>query len=258
LHHCGVDPDDFWHRRVDGYVREGADPTVGFLQAVLDLTAKGQPLHNLNNAALREMGKSIDFYQGFPQVIDDLRAITEQFTGSNPTLEFYVISGGFEELVLGSRIAPYLTHCWGSRYFEGSGGKVVARIQNVIDFTAKTRCLFEINKGIAKVSRKNPFLVNEAMPDEARRVPFSNMIYLGDGLTDVAAFSLVQSRGGTAFAIYNPNSPVSAKRIWWKFMKRQRTAAAYTPRYLAEDDLGRFLRLAVLQICERLEANAGY
>lgn len=258
LHHYGVDADDFWQRRVGNYVNGGADPTIGFLQAVLDLTAKGQPLSKLNNAALRAEGRAIDFYRGFPQVIADLRAITEEFTGSNPVLEFYVISGGFEELVLGSPIAPFLTHCWGCRFIEDSGGKVVARIQNVIDFTAKTRCLFEINKGIAKLSRKNPFLVNEVVPDAARRVPFSNMIYLGDGLTDVVAFSLVQSRGGTAFAICNPDSPISAKRIWWKFMKRQRTAAAYTPRYLAADDLGKFLRLAVRQICERLEANAGY
>jgi hypothetical protein len=137
-------------------------------------------------------------------------------------------------------------------------GKALARIRNVIDFTSKTRYLFEINKGVAKFSRRNPFLVNEAVPEAGRRVPFSNIIYLGDGLTDIAAFSLVQSRGGTAFSICNPDNPNSAKRTWWKFMKKQRTAAAYTPRYRPDDDLGKFLRLAVQQICERMEANAGY
>jgi hypothetical protein len=258
LRHYNVDPEDFWERRVDAYIRAGSDPTIAFLQAVFDLTAKGGPLRSLTNAALRKFGGTLALYSGLPKVIEDLRAIAGEFPGSAPTVEFYVISGGFEEIILGSPIAQFLTHCWGCRCADGNGGKAVARMQNVIDFTTKTRCLFEINKGVAAASRRNPFLVNEAMSDESRRVPFSNIIYLGDGLTDVAAFSLVQARGGTAFAVCNPDSQVSAKRTWWKFMKRQRTAAAYTPRYQAESDLGKFLRLAVRQICERLEANTAY
>ena len=254
----GVEPEDFWQRSVGGYVRDGADPTIGFLLAILDLTARGKPLQALNNDALRKVGQTLKFYSGFPEVLDDLRAITREFTGATPTLEFYVISGGFEEVVLGSQIAQYLTRCWGCRCLESRDGKSLARIQNLIDFTSKTRCLFEINKGFANTSQRNPFLVNEAVPEDARRVPFSNMIYLGDGLTDVAAFSLVQSRGGTAFSLCNPNNPNSAKRTWWKFMKRQRTAATYTPRYRPDDDLGQFLRLAVRQICQRMEVTTGY
>lgn len=115
LQHYGADPQDFWLRRVAGYVREGADPTIAFLEAIADLTGKGQPLRSLTSAALREFGGTLEFYPGMPEIIADLHAITEEFTGANPLLELYVISGGFEDLIAGSKIAPYLTHFWGCR-----------------------------------------------------------------------------------------------------------------------------------------------
>ncbi|UOQ75251.1 hypothetical protein [Hymenobacter cellulosilyticus] len=88
---------------------------------------------------------------------------------------------------------------------ENPGTHTIVRPSRIVDFTAKTRFLFEINKGVGKDGRSNPFLVNEAVGPEKRRVPFSNIVYCGDGLTDVPAFSVVQARGGTTFALFDPS-----------------------------------------------------
>src|SRR5258708_40349709 len=79
------------------------------------------------------------------------------------------------------------------------------------------------------------------------------MIYCGDGLTDVPDFSLLQSRGGTPFALFNPNSPGSRKRGWHEFLAPHRVSNLNTPRYRADHDLGALLRISVTTICERLK-----
>lgn len=255
LRQHGVDAEDFWGKKVAARVADGWDPTLAFLEELFALTKPGQPLAGLSNAKLREFGNSITFYPGLPSIFTDLRAIAREFPLTQPSIEAYVISGGFEELIRGSSIASELTAFWGIVCEEDESG-TIARPRRIVDFTAKTRYLFEINKGVVADGRHNPFLVNEAVAPEKRRVPFSNLIYCGDGLTDVPSFSVVQSRGGAAFALFNPTNPHGLRRAWAKFLTARRVSNVNSPRYRAEDDLGALLRMAVRSICERLEAAA--
>jgi phosphoglycolate phosphatase-like HAD superfamily hydrolase len=252
----GVDPEAFWNG-VAEMVKAEWDPTIAFLQSIFELTNARRPLAGLSNAALREFGKTLKFYQGLPGLFDDLKAIAAMYTRSRPGIEAYVISGGFEEIIRGSSIAPYLSGIWGCRCIEDPKTKTISGIRNIVDFTLKTRYLFEINKGLVGTSRTNPFLVNLSMEEAQRRIPFENMIYCGDGLTDVAAFSLLHSRGGTTFALFNPTSPASRKRAAHDFLTPHRVTNLNTPRFESGDDLGALLRMAVTTICDRLEASFG-
>lgn len=250
----GVDADEFWGQKVAARVLAGWDPTLAFLDELFALTKPGQPLAGLSNAKLREFGATIMFYPGIPGIFADLRAIAREFPLTQPNIEVYVISGGFEELIGGSSIATELAGYWGVACEEETG--TIARPRRIVDFTAKTRFLFEINKGIVAEARRNPFLVNESVAPEKRRVPFPNLIFCGDGLTDVPSFSVVQSRGGTTFALFNPANPHGLRRAWEKFLVARRVSNVSSPRYRTEDDLGALLRMAVRSICERLEAEA--
>src|SRR5947207_2162139 len=81
--------------------------------------------------------------------------------------------------------------------------RVLATIKRAVTFTEKTRFLFEIQKGITpQQTAKDPYLVNKDVPATDRRVPFSNMIYVGDGLTDIPCFSLIGHNRGRAFAVF--------------------------------------------------------
>ena len=163
-------------------------------------------------------------------------------------------------IIRGSSIAPYFSGIWGCRCIEDPKTKTINRIQNTVDFTLKTRYLFEINKGLVGTSRTNPFLVNLSMEEEQRRIPFENMIYCGDGLTDVAAFSLLQSRGGTTFALFNPTSLASRKRAWHDFLTPHRVTNLNTPRFAPGDDLERSCgwQLQQFVIGSRLHSDPTY
>ena len=255
LRKAGVNADQFWGEKVAGRIADGWDPTLAFVQEFLALTKAGQPLAGLNSQKLNDFGRTLTFYPGLPDIFADLRTIAAEFRLTQPRIEVYVISGGFEDIIRGSSLAKELTAFWGVAC-AADETDTIAHPKRVVDFTTKTRYLFEINKGLAHEGRKNPFLVNESIPEERRRVPFENIIYCGDGLTDVAAFSVVQSRGGMTFGLFDPKNRNGLRRSWEKFLKPHRVGNMCSPRYRADDDLGALLRMAVLSICERLEAIA--
>lgn len=197
----GIDVEDFWKKRVAPLVDDGWDPAPAYLHLILSQVGAGKPLGRLSNEKLREFGKQCAFYPGLPGIFDDLRAQVRAHTLSNPSIEFYVISGGLEEIILGSSIASHFSAVRGCRFAEIDGE--VGAIRNVVTFTEKTRYLFELNKGLLKPDRRNPYLVNNNVEPQNRRIPFSNMIYVGDGLTDVPCFSLLDKQGGKGFGVFD-------------------------------------------------------
>jgi hypothetical protein len=75
--------------------------------------------------------------------------------------------------------------------------------KRVITDTGKTQYLFRINKGIEDLGES----INHHMPEDQRPIPFANMIYFGDGDTDVPSMAVVRKSGGHAVAVHAPNEP---------------------------------------------------
>ena len=72
-----------------------------------------------------------------------------------------------------------------------------------VNYPAKTQFLFRINKGVLKIDSKSTEQLNQYTPENERRIPFRNMIYIGDGLTDVPCMKLVKANGGQSIAVYD-------------------------------------------------------
>jgi len=216
----------------------------------LDNVGDGKPLGRLSNQALRDFGSTLEFYEGIPELFDDLREQVQDHPISHPSVEFYVVSGGLEEIIKGSKIAEYFSGIWGCRFEEHDG--VIKSVMQAISFTEKTKYLFEINKGV-NVKAPVPYAVNEFVAPDNRRIPLENMIYLGDGLTDVPCFSLLALNQGTSFGIFDPKKKDSPKKGWEKLVVPHRVHTLNSPKYGAEDDLGSLLRIAVTGICIKLD-----
>ena len=247
----GIDTRDFWGRRVAERVQDGWDNALAYLNAILEEALPGRPLENLTNKRLGELGATLPFYQGLPELFTDLQNICDEHRISRPAIEFFIVSGGLEAVVRGSSIARHFTGIWGSCFEEVDGR--VARIRNAISFTEKTKYIYAINKGIENEVRRDPYAVNRAVAQENRRVPFGNMIYVGDGLTDVPCFSLIQNAGGSAFGVFDPQKKDSPKKAWEQLVAPHRVSTMNSPRYGAKDDLGSLLRAAVHQVCIKMD-----
>ncbi len=148
-------------------------------------------------------GQSIHFFEG---VEDYFERINKYGESRGLKVEHSIISSGLREFVAGTSIAKYFTNIFASGFVYDKNG-VACWPALAINYTNKTQFLFRINKGI-KNSYDNS-LINKRIPKDQRAVPFQNLIYIGDGETDVPAMKMVKLQGGTAITVYNPSVPVS-------------------------------------------------
>ena len=249
LQSAGIDTADFWQKKVQALIDDGWAPVPAYLKLMLDNVGPGKRLKKLTNAKLRAFGAGLRFYKGLPGLFTDLQRLVQEHPLSNPGIEFYVVSSGLREIIKGSRIAQYMTGIWGCEFAEN--GDQIRHIKNVVSFTEKTKYLYTINKGISDDA--GPYSVNEKVEQNDRRIPFTNMIYIGDGLTDVPCFSLIDHFGGRAFGVFDPKKAEAPKKAWETLVAPKRVTSMNAPRYGAKDELGSLLRVAVTRLCFEMD-----
>jgi hypothetical protein len=118
------------------------------------------------------------------------------------TIEHYIISSGLCEIIEGSEIREKFKDIFACEFYYDENG-VAVWPKNVVNYTTKTQFLFRINKGILDISDNAG--LNKYMPEDDRRIPFRNMIYFGDGMTDVPCMKLVKINGGYSVAVFKDN-----------------------------------------------------
>jgi len=217
----------------------------------------GKPLGELTNEKLREFGGSLDntWFPGLPDLFENLRVLAEDYR--DISIEFYIISGGLQPVIEGSaHVQKYFAAVYGCQLAEDPEKGTLSDIKRCVTFTEKTRFLFEINKGIpANDAKTQPHLVNELVPEEKRPVPFRNMIYIGDGFTDIPCFSLVKKGEGLAFGVFQSGKE-SAKQAFQMFLKTKRVSSLHHPDYGPDAELGSLLRAAVSERCSNIMIRA--
>lgn len=200
----GLDHKRFWAKSNKLTVTRGYERTLAYLKLLAcDEPFKSKPL---TQKFLHELADRIQYYEGvndgyFDQIqafIDSVPEVKEW----GIKIEHYIISSGLKDILEGTSIRKYFKEIYACEYDYENGRPVFPKL--VINDTNKTQFLFRINKGKLKITES----INEHTPDSERRIPFRNMIYVGDGLTDVPSMTLVHKSGGYAIAVYDPAKKV--------------------------------------------------
>ena len=253
LQEHGLKPDEFWSIRVKRLVDQGYDPPLAYLNLLLHEVSPDKALANLTNQKLAEFGATLDdtWFPGLPDLFDGLRSIASNHR--DVSIEFYIISGGLQPIIEGSdHVKRNFSSVYGCQFGEDPNTGIVSDIRRCVTFTEKTRYLFEINKGIrSSEAATKPHLVNELIPEQDRPIPFENMIYVGDGLTDIPCFSLVEKSGGIAFGVFKAGEE-SAKQAFQRFLETKRVRSMHHPEYGEDAELGSMLRAAVATVCSNI------
>ena len=188
----GMTPEEFWGSTTEFTNEHGVERILSYMYMMI-AKAKEQGI-KITRQYLNECGKNIKFYPG---VTTWFNRINEYGESKGVKVEHYLVSSGTMEIVEGCAIYPSFTKAWGCEYYYNEQGEPVWP-KLAINYTQKTQFYFRISKGVVDVKDDNS--VNEKTPD--RRIPYRNIIYMGDGMTDVACMTLVKHNEGTSIAIY--------------------------------------------------------
>ena len=189
----GMTPAEFWGATGKFSEETGCERTLAYLYMMQKLAAeKGI---KMTKEWLKEQGKGIEFYNGVETWFDRINAYGKEH-GVN--VEHYLISSGNKEIVEGCKIAKQFKVIYGCEYIFDPVTGVPVWPKPAINYTQKTQYFFRISKGAVDATDDKG--VNEKAKE--KRIPYSNIIYIGDGMTDIPSMIIVKDNGGKSIAVY--------------------------------------------------------
>ena len=201
----GYTPAEFWGRANAFGWENRMDGLLAYMYTMIQECA-AQNI-KLDRAFLNHCGESIQLFPGVREWFARINAFGESL---GVQVEHYVISSGLREIIEGSGIAHEFREIYACEFYYNENGDACWPKLDV-NFTNKTQFVYRINKGILDVSRDKE--LNDSMPDDSKRVPFTNMIYIGDGLSDVPCMKMMRAYGGQAIAVYQANNRQGVEKL---------------------------------------------
>ncbi len=221
----GKTKEEFWKMSDGIAVGQDASNVLAYMKLMFDeAKAAGIPLRR---SKFKEFGKHIELFEGVERWFSLVNKYGRQ---KGVQVEHYINSSGLKEIIEGSSIAHEFKHIYAGTFIYNAEGE--AEWPGIaVDHTAKTQFLFKISKGIT--SQHDSKMVNSSIADDKKRIPFSHMIYFGDGETDIPCMKIVGMFGGNPVAVYNPESP--KKKAVAQKLKRQGRVNFITPAIYTKD-----------------------
>ncbi|MEG2454730.1 MAG: HAD family hydrolase [Oscillospiraceae bacterium] len=201
----GLTPKAFWGQSNLLAKTEKMDPILAYMYTMIRQSkSKCSPIRREDFVAL---GGGIAL---FPGVEDWFGRINAYGKEQGIKIEHYIISSGLKEIVEGCSLHKEFQEIYACEFhYDENGAADWPKV--AVNYTAKTQFLYRINKGAPDISDDR--VLNNYVPNDMRRVPFRNMIYIGDGMTDVPCMKLVKSNGGQSIAVYPIGNHTIADRL---------------------------------------------
>ena len=237
----GYDVKQFWKETDLLAHTQGMDANLAYMYKMVK-EAEGNLV--LTREALMDYGSRVRTFPGVEGWFERIRSYGKQ---EGVIVEHYIISSGLKEMIEGTAMAKAgaFERIYASAFCYDKNGVAVWPAQ-AVNYTNKTQFLFRIEKGALDV---NDPAVNDYFPPDKLRVPFRDMIYIGDSDTDIPCMKLVSTNGGYAVGVYDPNTKNKDKV---KKMIRDRRIRYFAPADYTE---GSELDILVRSIIRRTAAN---
>lgn len=239
----GLTPQEFWLCSNSLAKEKMADDILAYMKVTIDESRK----RNLpvTRDDFLEYGKSVKFYQG---VLGWFDRINDYAAEKGVKIDHYIISSGLKEMIEGTPIADKFTEIFASSFmYDDYGAAVWPAI--VLNYTSKTQYMFRINKGCLDVTDNEG--VNRHVDKSCRPMPFENMIYIGDGSTDIPCMAMLNKAGGHTLAVYEKGCEGHAERLNQDGRAQMVAAADYSENKAIDV----FVKAVIDKICSDYSLN---
>jgi len=250
LSELGFQPEAFEQEFVQPLLDEGWNEILARMYALIqESDRRNEPI---TKALLEDYGRGLQPFEGVEDMFELVRERTARVA---PDVEasFYVVSSGFSDIIRATRLARHFDRIWGCDFHFGPDGRLVFP-KRILEHTEKPRYLHLIEKGVEKYEHRPGHEVFRHLPEEELHVPLQQMVYVGDGASDVACFALLNVSHGVALGVNKPDTPVRWGRDGVDTEERIDDIAP--PDYTEDSEMMRSLCLAVDSICSRIALKA--
>ena len=190
----GYDVNSFWEKSNGLAEQNEMDQNLAYMYTMLH-ESEGKVL--FTKKSLRDYGSKIQLFPGVEEWFERIRDYAKD---KGVIIEHYIISSGLKEMIEGTKVASSFERIYASSFYYNDRD-VAEWPAQVVNYTNKTQFLFRIEKGTLDINDSG---INDYFPTETMRVPFRNIIYIGDSDTDIPCMKVVNSNGGHSIGVYNP------------------------------------------------------
>jgi hypothetical protein len=247
LESLGIDALEFRQEKIRPLIDKGWDKILARFYALIEESKRQN--YKITQEYIAKFGQELAPFDGVNKMFDRLQQCAHE---SNPKVEveFYLITCGMVEIARHNCIAPNFKAMWGCEFSYGDRNGIEF-LKKIVTHTEKTRYLFQIAKGFDDYQDDGKTFVYRDLPPEELHIPLSQVIYVGDGESDIPCFSLMNQQQGTAIALYKDSTPEEWGRDL-KITQSQRVANLAPVDYSENSELMQSLRLAVEGLCKRI------
>ena len=236
---------EFWTEANTLAEEQDADMVLTYMARMIQ-EAKSKGL-SLRREAFQDSGRRVTLFAGVKEWFSRINAYG---AGRGIRILHYINSSGLKEIIEGTEIAHEFRRIYACSFLDDIDG-VAYWPAVAVNYTNKTQFIFKINKGVESVSDCK--LVNQYIEERERPVPFSRMIYVGDGTTDIPCMRLVKNFGGHSIAVYNPASAKVGRKDLASLIRDNRVNHVCAADYTEGSEIDRLVKLIIDKIAVDFE-----
>lgn len=234
--------EEFWHKVTEFADKEKMDKILAYMYIMIKETKKLNK--NITKDYLKSLGKDIELFNGVNTWFDNINKYAEKL---NIEIEHYIVSSGIKEIIEGTTISKYFKEIYACQFLYEQNIATWPKLS--VNYTAKTQFISRINKGVLDIA--DDVTLNKMMSEEERRIPSRNIIYFGDGLTDIPSMRMTRSCGGYAIAVYQNND----KKKVFELIKESRIDFYAKANYTKNSSLDKIVKTILHDISIKSKLN---
>ena len=245
IKNLGMTSNEFWGAAADITAKHEVEKILAYMFVMIKkCKEKGIPL---TEEYLNKCGENVVLFKGVATWFDRINEYGESL-GVN--IEHYIISSGTYEIIQGTPIAKYFKRIYACKYMYDENGEALWPAL-AINYTLKTQYIYRISKGILDVTVD--YNLNRLQNESLRRIAYRNMIYIGDGMTDIPCMKMLKSKGGKSIALYQSGRAETVKPL----VEDERINYVCVADYSPNSSLEKIVKLMIenMAVLEKLKAK---
>lgn len=247
IEHLGHDSQTFRRDRYQPLIDAGWDGVSARFYTLIQESARRS--QKITRDFLADFARGVTPFPGVQEMFDRLRQ-SARAVEPGIELEFYLITSGLVEIARHNDIASHFKAMWGCEFHYNERGEIDF-LKRSLKHPEKPRYLLFLSRGIEQHGEDELEFVYQDVPQEQLSIPLSQVIYVGDGTSDLPCFALLNKSGGTAIAVYKDGTAQDWTRQY-NISKSQKVANLAPADYSEDSELMRSLTVAVESICKQI------